>query len=250
MINPHQPWYGWGQFYEYHIHSRESLRFSGAGFFGSLIPSIGHNEQLGWTYTVNDPDIADAWIETFDHPEDSMKYRYGDGYRTATTWTDEIRVKEDARFAERTFEFRATHHGPIVNQESEQRYIAVRIAKVHEPERGVQAMAMIRAQTFAEWKRAVSRCAIPMFNIAYADRDGNIFYVYNGAIPRRDASFDWTQPVDGSDARTEWLGYHAFHELPQVENPRTGYVQNCNSSPFTTTDDDNPFSRRLPRVHV
>jgi acyl-homoserine lactone acylase PvdQ len=41
-------------------------------------------------------------------------------------------------------------------------------------------------------------------NVMSADRDGNIFYVYNAAVPRRDAQFDWSRPVDGSDPRTEW----------------------------------------------
>ena len=60
FINPHQPWYGMGQFYECHMRSDRGLNFSGACFLGTPFPTIGHNEYLGWTYTVNDPDIADA----------------------------------------------------------------------------------------------------------------------------------------------------------------------------------------------
>ena len=101
---------------------------------------------------------------------------------------------------------------------------------------------MVLARNFAEWRAAMSYCALPMFNVVYADRQGNIFYAYNGAIPVRDPALNWRQPVDGSDPRTDWKGFHTFDELPQVFNPKSGYVQNCNSSPYTTTHDvaDNP----------
>jgi penicillin amidase len=86
----------------------------------------------------------------------------------------------------------------------------------------------------------MSELNLQMFNTCYADREGNIFYVYNGAIPKRDPAFDWTKPVDGSNPRTDWQGLHAFDELPQILNPKSGYLQNCNSTPFTTTDEGNP----------
>jgi acyl-homoserine lactone acylase PvdQ len=78
------------------------------------------------------------------------------------------------------------------------------------------------------------------------DADVKIFYLYTGASPRRDATVDWTRPVDGADPRYEWSDFHSFDELPQVLNPPSGYVQNCNSSPFTTTDDGNPSPLDFP----
>ena len=85
---------------------------------------------------------------------------------------------------------------------------------------------------------------------------GNIFYVYNGAIPKRSAKLDWTKPVDGSNPETEWQGYLGFDELPQVENPKCGFLENCNQSPLSTTPiakellagevDENPQSSAFP----
>src|SRR5215210_6843714 len=89
-----------------------------------------------------------------------------------------------------------------------------------------------------------------MFNVMYADRDGNILYVYNGSVPRRASGFDWSKPVDGSNPETEWKGYHTLDELPQLTNPKSGFLQNCNQSPFTTTTEDNPKKENYPAYMV
>ncbi len=97
FCNSHQPYYGFGQYYEAHLHSGEGWSFTGSTFFGSPMLAIGHNEHLGWTYTVNDINCGDEWVETFDDPQHPLNYRYGDGYRTAVEWTDTVRVKNCAR---------------------------------------------------------------------------------------------------------------------------------------------------------
>ena len=252
FINPHQPWYGMGQFHEAHVRSEEGLNFCGASFFGNPFPTIGHNEFLGWTYTVNDPDIADAWKVTFDDPNNPLNYRYEEGYRTAVQWTESIIVNSGDAPSKRQVTFRKTHHGPITAREGESTLIAVQVAGLFDLRRADQAWGMVLARNFAEWKAAFSLCAIPMFNVVYADRDGNIFYAYNGAIPIRDPALDWSKPVDGSTSKTEWKGMHRFEELPQVLNPEIGYVQSCNASPFTTTTnrEDNPKRELFPRYMV
>lgn len=242
FINPHQPWYGMGQFYESHIQSDEGLNFSGACFFGNPFPTLGHNQHLGWTYTVNDPDIADSWRVTFDDKTRPLHYRYDGDYREATEWSETMLVKQGDKLLERQVTFRKTHHGPIMVRENDATYLAVQIAGLFDLNRATQAWAMALAENFAQWRAAIGHCAIPMFNVVYADREGNIFYAYNGSIPLRDPAMNWTQPVDGSDPRADWKGMHTFDQLPQVLNPKSGYVQSCNSSPFTTTDSevDNP----------
>src|SRR5262249_14396209 len=95
FINPHQPFFGPGQWYEGHLRSDEGWNLSGAAFFGSPFPTLGYNDHLAWSHTVNDPDIADVYKETFDDPAQPLSYRYGDGRRTAAEWTDTVAVKTD-----------------------------------------------------------------------------------------------------------------------------------------------------------
>jgi len=245
FINPHQPFFGPGQWYEGHVHSDEGWNLSGASFFGSPHPTIGHNEYLGWSHTVNDPDIVDVFIEKFDDAKNPLAYRYGDGSRTATEWNDTIGVKTVKGVEPRSFKFRKTHHGPIVAVR-EGKPLSIKLAKLEAGGSGYQRYLMGKAKSLAEFKTAVSGGAVPMFNVMYADRDGNIFYAYNGAVPRRSTKFDWSKPVDGSNAAAEWQGYHSFDELPQLTNPKTGFMQNCNQTPFTTTTDGNPVKESFP----
>jgi penicillin amidase len=124
--------------------------------------------------------------------------------------------------------------------------LALRLARLQEGGSLEQWYEMGRARSLMQFKRAMSRIAVPMFNTMYADREGNIFYVYSGSIPRRSTKFDWTRPVDGSDPETEWQGYHLFEELPQMINPSSGFLQNCNQTPFTTTTRGNPVRAQFP----
>ncbi|MFO0944398.1 MAG: penicillin acylase family protein [Planctomycetota bacterium] len=246
FCNPHQPSYGYGQFYEAHLRSGEGLNVSGATFFGAPTLGIAHNEYLGWSHTVNRPDTVDYWDEVFDDPANPLKYRYADGYRTAVEWKKTFKIKQGTRLIEREYSFKKTHHGPILAHIKGNIYRSFQMAKLYDTYWPSQHLKMGKARNFQEFQEAMRPIDFPFFNTVYADRDGNIYFVYNGAIPRRDPSINWDAPLDGTDPRTEWQGYHLFDELPQVLNPRTGYIQSCNSSPFTTTDDDNPLPIDFP----
>lgn len=246
FINPHQPWYGTGSFTELHVRSDEGWNFSGCTFPGGPFPTMGHNEYLGWGHTVNEPDTADVYRLTFDDANDPNRYRYGDGYREAETWVDTLRYVTDTGIQEKTYTFRKSHYGPIIAREDDGSYLAVKIPRLIDGDRSGQYMAMTKATSFDEWYAAQSMLQMQMFNTVYADVAGNIFYLYGGTIPKRRTDRDWTKPVDGADPANAWDGIHPITELPQVRNPVSGFVQNCNQSPFTTTDDGNPSPGDFP----
>ena len=242
LVNPHQRFFGIERYLEIHLHSDAGLVFSGLTRFGFLLPYMGNNERLGWTFTDNYADIGDLYVEQFDDPSEPLGYRYGEERRTAETWTERVRVKGPAGVHERTLRFWKTHHGPIVGLDEDGRPIAARLAKLVEGGWFTQLEAMIRSGTVEEFRTALAALDVPYMNLMYADQAGNIWYVYNSAIPRRDPTIDWKRPVDGADPRTEWDGYHALEELPQILNPPSGYLLNTNSSPFSATRDI-PFER-------
>ncbi len=224
FINPHVFFFGPTQFYEGHLHSDEGWDISGASPFGFPFPMIGHNES--WVESHGQlSDNSDIYAERFDDRANMLAYRYGDGCRTATEWTEVVKVKTDKDIKTKSFRLRKTHHGPVISEKGE-KVLTLKLAKLEEGGQLEQWYLMSKARSLVEFKAAMSRIAIPMFNTIYADRDGNIFYLYNAAVPRRSTKFDWTKPVgNGSNPETEWQGYHSFDELPQVTNPKGGFTE-------------------------
>lgn len=249
FINPHVFFFGPTQFYEGHLHSNDGWNISGASFLGMPFPVIGHNEYLGWSHTVNYPGISNLYLEKFDDPQNPLAYKYAGGYRPATEWAEIIKIKTDRGVESRSFTLRKTHHGPVVSIKGNQA-LALKLAKLDEGGLIDEWYAMGRAHSLAEFKAAMSRLAVPMFNTIYADREGKIFYVYNAAVPRRSAKLDWSKPLNGSSPESEWQGYHKFEELPQLTNPPAGFLQNCNSTPFLTTTEGNPVQADYPPYMV
>ena len=175
----------------------------------------------------------------------------GRGYRLATAWTDTILVKTDSGTERRVFTFKKTHHGPIVGTRGG-KDLALRMAKLDGDGWLGEWYAMTRARSVSQLKDAMRPLNMLFGNVMAADAGGNTFYLYNGAVPVRDARFDWSAPVDGSDPATEWRGFHPLEELPQLTNPVTGWMQNCNTTPFllTASGGANPDSSKFPRYMV
>jgi acyl-homoserine-lactone acylase len=249
FINPHLPFFGPGQVYEGHVHSDEGWNFTGYTRFGFPLPYVGHNENGGWVSTDNAADLTDVYLETFDDPARPLAYKYGNGYRLATERVEEIRVKTATGLETRKFTMRRTHHGPILGAR-DGKMLSLRMAKFESDGWLREWYDMTRATSLAALKRAMAPLNMLFGNVMYADRQGNTWYLYNGAVPKRDPHFDWTKPVDGSDPATEWQGYHTIDELPQLTNPKTGWMQNCNTTPFLLTSEGNPDPKQFPKYMV
>jgi len=245
FVNPHTPLL---PLYESHWISDEGWNMTGlTAYANTAVPVKGHNAHLGWALTVNSSDMSDVWEVAFDDPARPLAYRYGSGYRMAVEWRDSLRVKTASGVETRHVALRKTHHGPIVGERNG-KSLAVALGGLDRGGLLQQWYAMGKARNLAEFRDALAINGLVHHNVMYADRDGNIFFIHSGAVPRRDPSFDWTKPVDGSDPRTDWQGYHTPDEMPQVLNPPAGWMQNTNSTPFlTTAAGANPDRKDYPR---
>ena len=114
--------------------------------------------------------------------------------------------------------------------------VALRIVGLDQPHIGDQYWDMARATTFAEFEGAVRRLQNPFYTVMYADRAGRIMHLFGGRTPVRPAgSYDWSGIVPGESSATLWTATHAYNELPRVVDPPSGWLQNANDPPWTTT---------------
>lgn len=242
FINPHIPLEAP---YEMSLHSEEGLNVSGQLAYGiGILPISGHNGDMGWSITANDPDINDVYEEKFIDSAAGI-YQYGDDFLTTTKWSETIAVAAPEGVTQREHVFEKSRHGPLFDG-PEGRRLALRVAKLSAGGVLEQFFDISKSRNLEEFKHAIEPMNITYNNFMYAGHDGHIYYVYGGAIPRRDAKFNWSEPVDGSNPETDWQGFFPLPELPQVEDPAVGYLQNSNSSPFVTTNGHNPSETDYP----
>ncbi|HEX6385622.1 MAG TPA: penicillin acylase family protein, partial [Anaerolineae bacterium] len=232
-VNSHQPWEGPVAWYEAHLHSDEGWDMVGGLLPGAPTIIHGHNRDLGWAFTVNSPDLIDVYVLDV-NPDNPDQYRFDGQWRELEVRQAPIAVKVLGRFQWTvTEEVLRSVYGPVVRRDHGT--YAIRFAGLGEIGHVEQLYRMNKATTLEEWQAAVSDGSLPMFNIGYADREGNVYYVYNGLLPLRAAGYDWEQSLPGDTSATLWTEYLPFDQRPQVLNPPSGFIQNCNSSPFQTT---------------
>jgi acyl-homoserine lactone acylase PvdQ len=96
-----------------------------------------------------------------------------------------------------------------------------------------QSYTRTKTKNYREFRETMELKANSSNNTIFADADGNIAYFHGNFIPKRDTSFDWTQPVDGSNPATEWHGLHSVDETPHLLNPKSGWLYNSNDWPWS-----------------
>ncbi len=244
LINPHVAFFGDGQRYEAHLISGQGLNVSGFAMFGDFYIWSGFNENTGWSHTNTASDFEDVYLEHFNNPSDPSLYQYGTGYKKEVQWYDTILYKDGDELKKKIFLFRKTHHGPIVAKR-DSLWVTVKNASDNAGKYILQSWMMCKAKNIKEFTAAMNMSQLTT-NTSYADRFGNIAYWHGNAIPRRDARYDWRSPVDGSDPGTEWKGMHSANEIVHVINPASGWIENCNTSPYEASGGSSPKKENYP----
>ena len=243
-INSHQPWDGPVAWYEAHFISEEGWDFYGGLFPGSPIPLVGHNPYLGWSHTVNSPDLIDVYELTI-NPNNKDQYWFDDSWKEMKVRKVPIKVKLFGPFSW-TFKRKVKEsiHGPVM--EFDHGTYSLRISSAKNLKFIEEWYRMGKARNYTEFRKAMEIHALPMFNTGYADKDGNIFYIYNAKIPKRNEGYNWNELLAGDKQENIWTDYVPFDSLPQVLNPADGFLQNCNSNPYLATGNTDDVSKPLP----
>jgi len=236
VSNSHQPLRGGVAWYEFSVESEEGWHFTGANFPGSPFPFLGHNEHLGWTNTVNRPDMVDIYELVLN--EDASAYRLDGEWRDLETQWVTLPVRMGPVVLPIRRAVHRSVHGPVILREGEdgrQEGFAIRYGGIGRIDQLDAYYRLNKATSLEEWEGELSRMAIPSTNFIYADREGNIAYVYNAAIPDRpeDVEANWRGVLPGDRSDLIWHGPVGYEELPRLVNPESGWIYNANNEPFT-----------------
>ena len=204
----------------------------------------GFNGHCGWMHTSSDVDAADAYIEKVSKNANRWVYQYDGKERPVLQKRISISSKKGNGLETTNITAFFTHHGPVMAKKNGQ-WISVK-ADNRILNGLIQCWQRTKAKTFEEFKKTLDLKGNISNNTVYADAEGNIAYWHGNRIPAREVKYDWNKPVDGSTPATEWRGYHNINETVMSINPANGWLQNCNSTPFTAAGANSPKKNSYP----
>lgn len=232
LANPHLPWSDLFLWYEAQI-TAPGIDAYGASLVGIPVLNIAFNDNLGWTHTVN---THDGW-DAYELSKRGDGYMYDGKVRPFETKTTQLKVKQnDGMLRSEELEIKSSVHGPVVTQK-DGKPIALRVVGLDRPGTLEQWWDMARAQNFSQFQEVVRRLQLPMFTVMYADRKGHIMHLFNGQVPvHSNGDFKyWEGIIPGDTSKTLWTKIHPYKDLPRVIDPPSGWLQNANDPPWTTT---------------
>ena len=246
LINSHQPLEGLFSWYEAHLCSEEGWNILGATFPGGVTIFHGTNPHLGWAHTVNHPDFNDVYRLEM-HPDRKFTYKYDNEWLELEPYPYKVRIRllGFLPFGIKQKYYRSKYG---VTFKTKNGFFALRTTANQNIKAAEQWYRMNKARNYSEFRKALEMQGINSTNIVYADKEGNIYYISNGLFPKRDLNIDWKEVVPGNTSATLWKdNFYPIDSLAQVKNPHSGYVFNCNHTPFLSSGPgDNPDTTAIP----
>jgi acyl-homoserine lactone acylase PvdQ len=224
--------------------SEEGLDAYGAVTWGQFFVYQGFNDRAGWMHTSSGVNAISEYLETVEKKGERYYYKYGKEERPLLATEIRVRYKTANGMAEKKFTVYRTHHGPVV-REAEGKWVSIRL--MQEPLKALtQSFTRTKAKDYKSFRQAMELHTNSSNNTIFADVDGDIAYFHGNFIPRRDASFDWTKPVDGSNPATEWGELLSVDETPHLLNPKSGWLYNSNNWPWSAAGPSSPKKEDFP----
>jgi len=232
LANPHTLWGDLFLWYEAQI-TAPGIDAYGATLVGIPVLAIAFNDNLGWTHTVN---THDGW-DAYELKLQKDGYLFDGKVRPFETENFFLKVKqENGSLREQIFTVKSSVHGPVVNQQ-DGKAIALRVVGQDRPGVLQQWWDMAKSKNLTQFQKVLQRLQLPMFTVMYADREGHIMHLFNGLVPvRQQGDFAyWEGIIPGNTSKTLWAKFHPYRDLPKVIDPPSGWLQNANDPPWTTT---------------
>ncbi|MBW4611894.1 MAG: acylase [Desmonostoc vinosum HA7617-LM4] len=232
LANPHLPWSDLFLWYEAQM-TAPGIDAYGVTLVGIPVLAIAFNNNLGWTHTVNTHDGWDAY--KLNLVENG--YRFDGKVRPFDTTTTLLKIKQkDGTLKTEPLVIKHSVHGPVTSQTNNQA-VALRVVGLDKPSVLEQWWDMARSQNFSQFEAALKRLQLPMFTVIYADKNGHIMHLFNGQVPiRKKGDFQyWQNIIPGDTSDTLWTKIHPYQDLPRIVDPKSGWLQNANDPPWTTT---------------
>jgi acyl-homoserine-lactone acylase len=253
-INPHMMMDGALSFYEAQLHSDEGLDIEGPMFQGTSSLAMGVNQNLGWGMTWNFFDRLDVYKLKM-VPGQKLAYEFdGQTYQLEKrpVWL-KVGLGKHHKFVLPVKKMTYwSKYGCTVKSDKSNSFYSLRFPGNTTIKPAEQLYWMNKAHSYAEFRKALEIHAISLFNIIYADKENNIFYMEHGMLPaRKDTSFNWKGLLPGNTSKDLWTDLVPIDSMPHTINPGCGYVFNTNNSPFHATGKNcEPAYTYLPQKMV
>lgn len=240
-INPHVTFYFRP---EVQVTSEEGLNAYGAVTWGQIFVYQGFNDYCGWMHTSCNVDVADVYAEKITKNGNKYFYEYDKQLKPVTEKRVSINYKDGEALKTKIFTTYATHHGPIMAKRNDQ-WISLKSYN-RSMTSLIQSWKRTKAKGFEDYKKTMDLRANTSNSTVFADNKGNIAYWHGNFVPVRDRKLNWAKVIDGSTSATEWKGLHTVDETVHVYNPVNGWLQNCNSTPFSAAGVMSPKKADFP----
>lgn len=239
-INPHMKMEGQLSFYEAHLHSEEGLNMEGCMFQGSTSLAMGVNENLGWGMTWNHFDRLDVFKLKM-NPKNKRQYDLDGHWETLEkrpVWL-KVNLSKKGKFVlpvKKTTYW--SKFGATLKSDKSNSFYAIRFPGNTSIKTGEQLYRMNKAKDYKSYWAALKLHSIALFNIVYADKENNIFYLEGGMLPDRDTTYNWTRLMPGNTTSVLWKDLVPIDKMPATINPDCGYVYNTNNTPFHSSGEE------------
>ena len=241
-INPHTSFYFRS---ELQMASQEGLDAYGAVTWGQFFVYQGFNPRAGWMHTSSGVDAVDEYLETVMEKDGRYFYKYGGRYLPMTTTTITVPYRTSAGMAQKVFTAYYTRHGPVIRKDGD-KWVSISLMQL--PIKALeQSYLRTKATSYKAYLQTMQLHANSSNNTMYADADGHIAYFHANFIPRRDTSFDWTKPVDGTNPATDWGPVLSVDQSPHLLDPKNGWLYNSNNWPWSAAGPYSPRRSDFPR---